>query len=121
MALKQPLVLNANGEIEQLQAGDTIPGGAATITATRVEVDFGSTPVAEQIFTIADGSVTATSKIIPVLAYAAPTGKDLDELEMDSLHIVAGNCSVGQFDMYVKSNDGSYLEGKFKIDYLVAS
>lgn len=35
MALKQPLVL-ANGQIQQLQAGDTIPGGSAPFSASNI-------------------------------------------------------------------------------------
>lgn len=115
MALKQPLVLN-NGQIEQLQAGDTIPGGAVNIKQT--EVDFGATPVADAVFTIVDVDVTNTSQIIATVAYEAPTGKDLDELQMDELIIMCGN-GVGTFDMYIKSADGSYLADKFKINYLI--
>lgn len=117
MALKQPLVLT-NGQIEQLQAGDTIPGGAATVNIKQTEVDFGSTPVSEGTFTITDGDVTGASQIIASLAYEAPTGKDLDELEMDKLIIMCGNGS-GQFDIYITTADGSYLAGTFKINYLI--
>lgn len=117
MALKQPLVLT-NGQIEQLQPGDTIPGGAATINIKQTEIDFGSVPVSEGTFTIIDTDVLVTSQIIGSLAYEAPTGKDLDELEMDKLVIMCSNGS-GQFDIYVTTTDGSYLADKFKINYLI--
>lgn len=117
MALKQPLVLT-NGQIEQLQAGDTIPGGAATVNIKQTEVDFGSTPVSEATFTIIDVDVLVSSQIIGTLAYEAPTGKDLDELEMDKLIIMCGNGS-GQFDMHITAADGSYLADTFKINYLI--
>lgn len=82
------------------------------------EVDFGSTPVASGTFTITNASVTTSSVIVATLQYAAPTGKDLDEIEMDNLIIKCGNGS-GQFDMYIETADGSYLHDKFKINYIV--
>lgn len=118
MALKLPLVLDGNGQMERLQAGDTIPGGAATVNIKQTEVDFGVTPVAEGTFTITDGDVTALSQIIASVAYEAPTGKDLDEIEMDDLIIRCGN-GVGTFDMFIRAADGSYLADKFKINYLI--
>lgn len=105
--------------------GDQI---AATITAKtlndvetqQTEVDFGTTPVAQTIFTISDTNVAANSKIIAQVAYDAPTGKDLDEIEMDTLEIRCGNVVVGtSFDMLITSSDGSYLEGTFKINYKI--
>lgn len=98
----------------------TPPGGSGTFTITQIEVDFGVTPISENIFTISDGIVTSSSKIIANLAYDIPTGKDLDELEMDCLDIKCGNASTGQFQMFIKASDGSYLHDKFKINYTIA-
>lgn len=92
-------------------------GGSVSITET--EVDFGATPVAEAIFVITDATMTAAKKIIATISYAAPTGKDQDEIEMDSFDIkaVAG---TGNFTLYMKTTDGSYLADKFKINYMSA-
>lgn len=101
-----------------LGAGDLVVSGAAAISQT--EVDFGSTPVEEALFTIADAAATATSKIIGSIAYAAPTGKDLDELEMDSLELTFGPKGVGEFYIYARGADG-YVADKFKINYQIAA
>lgn len=106
---------DAGGEEVDITINAAAGGGSFTVT--QVEVDFGATPVADAIFVITNGSVTASSKIIASVAYDAPTGKDLDELECDDLVIKAGNCSTGQFEMYIHAADGSYLHDKFKINY----
>ena len=90
----------------------------ATLPSAQTEVDFGSTPVSFGSFTIVDANVSATSKIVATLAYLAPTGKDLDEIEMDDLIIKCG-AGVGTFDMYITEAEGSYLADKFKINYIV--
>lgn len=92
----------------------------ASVTGGQTEIDFGTTPVSESSFTITDASVTATSKIICTVSYEAPTGKDQDELEMDDLQLRVAPAS-GQFTLYAKTADGSYVADKFKINYLVTS
>src|ERR1700741_1143891 len=83
----------------------------------QTEIDFGALPVSEASFTITDADVTATSKITGNIAYEAPTGKDLDEVEMDALDLkfAPGN---GQFTLYVKGLEG-YVADKFKVNYQV--
>lgn len=45
MAVKIPLVLNTDGQIEQLQPGDTVAGGSGTlITKGTTTIDFGTFP-----------------------------------------------------------------------------
>lgn len=83
----------------------------------QTEVDFGSLPVSEALFTVIDLTVTPSSQIIGTIAYEAPTGKELDELEMDSLDVKFGP-GAGQFDMYIIGLDG-YIADKFKVNYLV--
>jgi hypothetical protein len=101
-----------------LGAGNLVVSGATSISQT--EVDFGTTPLAEQTFTITDVAATIGSKIMATVAYDAPTGKDLDEIDMDDLVIKCGNATSGFFNMFIKSNDGSYLADKFKINYIIA-
>ena len=89
------------------------------IRSKQIEVDFGSLPVSEKLFTITDELVKTTNKIIASIAYDKPTNKDLDELEMDDLSIKAGNASNGTFKLFIKEANGSYLADKFKINYTV--
>lgn len=109
--------------LNESNAGNTI--GVTTRTAStalnppgRVEVDFGSTPVGEATFTITDGSVTAGSHIIAQVAWEAPTSKDLDEVEMDDI-MLRCQPDAGQFYIFARATDRSYLHDKFKINYLV--
>lgn len=112
------------GVVEEitLGAGLSLTGTTLNVTSSvniqQTEVNFGSTPVSNATFTITDGTVSATSNIIAQVSWEAPTGKDLDEIEMDNLQI---RCQpdTGQFLMYIETADGSYLEGNFKINYLV--
>ncbi len=99
-------------------SGNVTISGSTSITQT--EVDFGATPIAEQKFTITDAAATISSKIMATLAYDAPTSKDLDEVEMDDLIIKCGNATAGFFEMFIRAVDGSYLSGKFKINYIIA-
>ena len=85
----------------------------------RTEVDFGALPINEKEFTITDATVLATSNITAEIAYEAPTGKELDEIEMDSFNIICGQATNGTFKIIVKSLDGSYLADKFKINYSI--
>ena len=87
----------------------------------QTEVDFGSLPIYQKEFTITDASVLTTSNITASIAYEAPTGKDLDEIEMDSFNIICGQATNGTFKIIVKSIDGSYLADKFKINYSITT
>lgn len=100
-------------------SGTTIITTSGGLVITETEVDFGVTPVSEANFTITDAGIDATKIVVAVVSYAAPTGKDQDELEMDDfvLRAVAG---AGNFALYMRSVDGSYLADKFKINYTYA-
>lgn len=90
----------------------------APIKVKQVEVNFGNMPSADKSFTVTDADVTASSIIIGWLAYAAPTNKDLDELDMDliDLKFMPGD---GQFTVWATPKDG-YVADKFKINYLIS-
>ena len=96
-----------------------IPGGVGSFTVTEAEIDFGTTPVSEASFVITNAAITTSHMILSSVSYEAPTGKDQDELEMDDLQLraVAG---TGNFTLYVRAADGSYLADKFKINYSFA-
>lgn len=84
----------------------------------QVEIDFGSLPVEQADFVIADAGVTPATVVSGSVAYVAPTGKDLDELEMDDLQLRFGAGS-GQFTINARGNLG-YVEGTFKINVVLA-
>lgn len=91
----------------------------ATIMTKRTEIDFGVTPVADAVFTVVDSNVTSTCTITGHVAYEAPTGKDLDEIEMDPLDLSFGPDGAGQFKLYARGMEG-YVEGNFVICYTLA-
>lgn len=97
----------------------SIPGAAGSTNIKQTEIDFGTIPVAEASFTIADADVSATSQLIGSVAYEAPTGKDLDEMEMDGLDLKFAP-GTAEFTVYARGTDG-YVADKFKINYLVGS
>lgn len=96
-----------------------VPGGGSATEVYQTEIDFGATPVQEQSFTISHVGADSTSKIIASVAYDIATGKDLDEMEMDDLIIKCGNPAADSFTMFVRSADGSYLSGTFKVNYII--
>ncbi len=106
---------HANGAIlELVNAANPATGGAQ---AKQTEVDFGPSGVSENTFVIIDSSVTPNSILTGTVAYTAPTGKDLDEVDMDrfALNFGPGN---GQFTLHMTTLDGD-VSDKFKINYVV--
>lgn len=85
----------------------------------QVEVDFGEIGIADLIHTVYDTDVLVGSKIIPSVAYEKPTGEDLDKLRMEGLNVIAGNVSLGKFELYITPINGGTLSDKFKINYIV--
>lgn len=84
----------------------------------KIEIDFGAIPVPQADFVIADGGVNPASVISGSVAYEAPTGKDLDELEMDDLILRFGAAS-GEFTINASGSTG-YIAGNFKISVQLA-
>lgn len=93
-------------------------GGSGTFAVSEAEIDVGATPVSEAQLTVTDAGVSAASRIIGGIAYEAPTGKDLDEIEMDALDILFLP-GTGNFDVRIKGLEG-YIADKFKIWYTFA-
>jgi hypothetical protein len=91
-------------------------GTALTLQGTlQTEIDFGSTPVIEKSFVITNSILTTDYLITAQIAYVAPTGKELDELEFDvfDFRCVSGS---GNFTLHARSLEG-YVADKFKINY----
>jgi hypothetical protein len=87
--------------------------------AKQVEVDFGTTPVERGVFVVTDADVTASSKLTGNIAYVAPTGKALDELQFDAfdLRFAPG---AGGFTLQILSLQGT-ASGKLKVNYTVSA
>ena len=84
---------------------------------TEVEIDVGATPVSEASIAVTDAAITASSKIIGGIAYKAPTGKDLDEL--DEPLEVKFEPGSGTFNVHIKGLEG-YIADKFIVWYMAA-
>ena len=101
-----------------LRGDSTWAAPTATVAITEAEIDVGATPVLEASIAVTDAGVSATSKIIGGVAYSAPTGKDLDELEMDALELKF-EPAAGSLNVHIKGLEG-YIADKFKIWYTFA-
>lgn len=87
-------------------------------TCKQVEIDFGSSLYqVQKIFNIVDSDVSQGNKILASLAYEIPTGKSLDELEMDEI-VLKCKANSGSLDILATSLTGS-VYGAFKINYQI--
>lgn len=94
----------------------TIGGGGGGGSWTEAEIDFGASPVWDASFTIVDGTITGTDKIIVVPSGNPPAGRTADDWQWDTIGFgaVAG---TGDFTLYANA-DGP-VEGKRNILYQV--
>jgi hypothetical protein len=91
------------------------PLAPAVTRSKQVEIDFGPAGVMDGSFVIADANVTATSKLVGAIAYEAPTGKSLDELEFDNFDLMF-TPGAGNFTLVARALDGP-VAGTFKVNY----
>jgi len=105
--------------IESVAAESLVDGSLTNLHrhVNQVEIDFGDLPVESGEFTIVDSLVLPSSHITGTIAYESPTGKDLDELDMDSIDLkfAPGN---GTLLIRARGLEG-YLHGAFKVNYIV--
>ena len=78
MAIKKPLVIGSNGEIEQLQAGDNILAGSTTQSFSAINENAGAISQGQVVFVSSSGKVNlannaaeATAKAIGVVEDAS--------------------------------------------------
>lgn len=90
-----------------------------TAIVRQTTIDFGSTPVNDATFTIVDKKITTDQFIIASLAYVAPSGKTLTDIETSSfdLKAVAGD---RKFTLYAKALDAALVSDKFIINYIAS-
>lgn len=87
----------------------------------QTEVDWGDNSTNEDVmsFTVTDATITSGQRITAQVAYEAPTGRDVDELDGQPLTCmcVAGS---GQFTLVMQSLNGPF-NGKVKVNYTVGN
>lgn len=89
----------------------------------QTEVDFGSTPLTQKLFTVTDTNASAVQWTYPIrimaqVSYETPTAKTVDEVQCDTLIANAGLLSDGSIYFLVTSLTGP-VTGKYKINYIV--
>lgn len=93
------------------------PPGEGVVSRS-IEIDFGSTPVEELSFVVIDSEITSASRITGNIAYSAPAGKSLDEIEVDDIVLRFG-AGAGQFTIFARSLQGA-VSGKFVVHYFIS-
>lgn len=89
------------------------------IVSKQAEIDCGPIPVSTVTVTVNDPAIKTSSKLIARVSTDTPTGKDDDELEMDTFDVQA-KAQNGSVKLTLKGLEG-YIADKFKIDYFIAS
>lgn len=120
-ALFGDITLSQGTNVTLTQTGNDISiaaSGGAGGSATEVEVDFGSgVPAYEASFTITDGSVSGSSKIVVSQSGNVATSRVGNDAEWDSV-IYAALAGTGQFTLYARALPGP-LVGKRKLFYSI--
>lgn len=88
------------------------------VISRSIEIDFGSVPVEELNFVVIDPEITGSSRITGNVAYSAPAGKSLDEIEVDDIVLRFG-AGAGQFTIFARSLQGA-VSGKFVVHYFIS-
>jgi len=89
-----------------------------SVTVHTVSIDFGLQPVDEKKFTITDGSITPTSKVIGGMYYnSALVNKDPDDLAMDPIGVlfVPGSGIITVYAYGIKG----FVSGQYALYYMV--
>lgn len=118
MAVKKPIV-NYNGELKELQSGDTTPGGASAITG-QATIDFGAITQEDGSckITVLNGSVLTASIITVFPSGAATADHDPDDYQWDAISGYATNIVNGvSFDIVGNAPNGSW--GEYLMNYII--
>ncbi len=89
-------------------------GGGGALTET--EIDFGTAPVRSKKFTVVDGTVTGSSKIIVSPSGNVGTGRVGDDWEWDSVSLAA-KAGTGSFT--ISAHASGRIRGNRKVYYSV--
>lgn len=93
---------------------DAAGGGGGALTET--EIDFGTAPVRSKKFTVFDGTVTGSSKIIVSPSGNVGTGRVGDDWEWDSVSLAA-KAGTGSFT--ISAHASGRIRGNRKVYYSV--
>jgi hypothetical protein len=93
---------------------DAAGGGGGALTET--EIDFGTAPVRSKKFTVVDGTVTGSSKIIVSPSGNVGTGRVGDDWEWDSVSLAA-KAGTGSFT--ISAHASGRIRGNRKVYYSV--
>lgn len=97
MAIKIPLVVT-NGQVEQLQPGDSIAGGSGTlITKGTTTVNFGAFPGSSDASVVITGQVgiLAGSNVDVWITPIATADHSADEHLVETIKVIAGDIIAG--------------------------
>ena len=105
------LTVNESNEIATITDIDS--GGSST----QIEINFGTIPTRYKTFTVIDGYVTTSSKILAVQSGNAAIGRSADENEMDPMMFsaVSGN---GRFTLIATTLNGPVINN-YKVIYMI--
>lgn len=117
MVARRSLVLLSDGRISELPSGDTLLGASASTQITTLEIDFGTTPVSQKVFTVTDALVSFDSRIIAIQSGEASTGRSADENEIDAI-LFNATPGEGTFKLNATCVTGK-VSGKFKVNYQI--
>ena len=106
------ITLEADGSKGTLDSS-TLGG---TPSLTEVEIDFGTKPANNKIFTITDAGVSNTNKIIVTPSPSDATGQVGNDWEVDGA-IFSAKANIGSITLYV--NAPFSMNGKRKIYYQI--
>ena len=76
MAIKKPLVIGSNGEIEQLQAGDNILAGSTTQSFSAINENAGAISQGQVVFVSSSGNVNLANNAAEAAAKAIGVVED---------------------------------------------
>lgn len=82
------------------------------------ELDFGSSLVADALFSVSDAAVSTSSKILAFVTWLSSLDRDMDEIAVDPISI-AIEPKTGSFDVRAAAVDGA-VSGKYGLVYMVA-
>lgn len=114
-------MLSDDGEsdAEPIFIVQNITGSGGGASWTEVEVDFGSDPVYEALFTITDGSINSSSKVQVLPCGKAAAGRTADDWQWDGATFAA-NPGSGAATCYAVFTPGPIV-GRRKVQYSVGA
>jgi hypothetical protein len=118
MATKKALVLNTDGQIEQLQAGDTLAGAGSPSVITATDTfDFGQEDNSV-IKTIANASLTSANFNSFSFLAQETTDTTLDEFNINGVHFTIENI-VDSTSFDIRATAVNNASGIYTIKYFI--